>query len=163
LLTGFNHELKRQLTFLNVYGPCTDRRNFWQKIKERDLLSQENLIMAGDFNFTLAEGEIWGSSRTTDPLVPFLKSLFTEAGLLDIKPEILVPTWRNGRKGSDCIFKCLDRHFTSAELLGNMTRYRAWVAMPYLSDHAPILLQLEGDFQRKNFPFKLNPGLAKGG
>jgi hypothetical protein len=37
-----------------------------------------------------------------------------------------------------------------------MTRYRAWVAMPYLWDHAPIFLQLEGDYQRKNFPFKLN-------
>lgn len=42
--------------------------------------------MAGDCKFTLAEGDIWGSSRTTDPLVPFLKSLFTEVGLLDIKP-----------------------------------------------------------------------------
>jgi hypothetical protein len=66
-----------------------------------DLLSQENLIMAGDFNFTLAEGEIWGSSRIANPLAPFLKSLFTEAGLMDIKLEILVPTWKNGRKGSD--------------------------------------------------------------
>jgi hypothetical protein len=44
------------------------------------------------------------------------------------------------------------------DLLGKVDPYRAWVAHPFISDHAPILLQLDGLFQRKFYPFKLNPG-----
>jgi len=55
-VTGTNFELKEQLSFLNVYGPCSDRKVFWQKVWDRGLLSLKNLIVSGNFNFTLNEG-----------------------------------------------------------------------------------------------------------
>jgi hypothetical protein len=58
LVIGFNLELKEKLFFLNVYGPCSDRKVFWQKVGDRGILSLKNLIVSGDFNFTLNEGEI---------------------------------------------------------------------------------------------------------
>ena len=35
--------------------------------------------------------------------------------------------------------------------------YRAWVEFPYISDHAPIVLQLDSSSSFKAFPFKFNP------
>jgi hypothetical protein len=110
-----------------------------------------------DFNFTLSEGESWGSNGHPDPLASFLKDTFTAGGLVDILPEVLVPTWRNGQQGADGISKRLDRHFVSTDLLEKVAHYRAWVALPFVSDHAPIVLQLDCVHQRKSYPFKLNP------
>jgi hypothetical protein len=65
LVTGSSYELKEQISFLNVYGPCSDRKTFWEKIGDRGILSLKHLIVAGDFNFTMSEGEIWGDAVTT--------------------------------------------------------------------------------------------------
>jgi hypothetical protein len=74
LLYRFQFRAKGSTFFLNVYGPCTDRKSFWQKVKDRGLFSHQNLIVAGDFNFTLSEGESWGSTGHSDPLALFLKT-----------------------------------------------------------------------------------------
>jgi len=50
---------KRQINLLNVYGPCTDRLALWTKVSSSGLLAKPNLIVAGDFNFTLSPTEIW--------------------------------------------------------------------------------------------------------
>ena len=36
-------------------------------------------------------------------------------------------------------------------------RYRAWVQYPFISDHAPVLLQLGSGLLSTAHPFKLNP------
>jgi hypothetical protein len=71
LVTGFSLEIKEKLSFLNVYGPCSDMKVFWQKVGDRGILSLKNLIVSGDFNFTLNEGEIWGESSHPNPLALF--------------------------------------------------------------------------------------------
>jgi hypothetical protein len=55
---------------------------------------------------------------------------------VDIFPDEVVPTWQNGRKGADSIMKRLDKTFVVADLLRKFSRYRAWVAHPFISDHA---------------------------
>lgn len=52
--------------------------------------------------------------------------------------------------------KRLDRAFVAKYLLRNLCRYHSWVAYPYISDHAPVILPLDGNRQIKNYPFKLN-------
>jgi hypothetical protein len=41
---------------------------FWDKVAKQGLLSKKNLIIAGDFNFTFNDGEIWGDSAQVDTL-----------------------------------------------------------------------------------------------
>jgi len=52
LLTGQCIATKSELLILNTYGPCTERRVFWKDVEDNDILLHENLILAGDLNFT---------------------------------------------------------------------------------------------------------------
>jgi hypothetical protein len=69
----------------------------------------------------------------------------------------VAPTWRNGRAREDFIAKRLDRTLLSEDLVVATGIYRAWVEFPFISDHAPILLQLDLPPVFKAYPFKFNP------
>jgi hypothetical protein len=61
------------------------------------------------------------------------------------------------RGGSEGIAKRLDRVFMSEDLVSSVGRYRSWVAYPYISDHAPVVLQFDDGQRQIAYPFKLNP------
>jgi hypothetical protein len=87
----------------------------------------------------------------------FFKTFFQSNRLIDIVLGKLVPTWRNSRSGTEYIAKRLDRTFIYEDLLVSVGIYRSWVEYPFISDHAPIILQLELPPLFKAYPFKLNP------
>jgi endonuclease/exonuclease/phosphatase family metal-dependent hydrolase len=146
----------RKLSFLNVYGPCQDHKVFWEALDGSGLLSHKDLILAGDLNFTTSPAEVWGKSSLLDTLAGFFKSLFQMNGLVDVAPVEKVPTWRNDREGDACITKRLDRFYLDEALLSTIQRFRTWVEYPYLSDHAPALLEFGIGFSTVASPFKLN-------
>jgi hypothetical protein len=142
LLTGRSLLNNREIALLNIYGPCSDRKTFWNSVEDNDILSVKNLIMAGDFNIILSSEEAWGGAR--DGIIDdYYRDLFSSKNLIDIKPTKLVPTWRNGHIGQGAIARRLDRIMVSEDLLTEVGIYRSWVEFPFISDHAPILLQLE--------------------
>jgi hypothetical protein len=53
LLTGHCLESKRNINLLNVYGPCLERKLFWERLESAGLLSLKYLVLAGDLNLTL--------------------------------------------------------------------------------------------------------------
>jgi endonuclease/exonuclease/phosphatase family metal-dependent hydrolase len=125
-------------------------------VADNDLLSYKNLIIAGDLNITFSPDEVWGGSSHHGTLDGYFKDLFLSKNLIDIQPTKLVPTWRNGRFGIEAIAKRLDRCLVSEDLLSSVGIYRSWVEYPFISDHAPVLVQLEIPPFYKAYPFKLN-------
>jgi len=89
-------------------------------------------------------------------LVDLFKSMFHSHRLIDVQPDTLALTWQNGRSGSDSIAKRLDIFLVSEDLLLEVSLYRSWVEFPYVSDHAPILLQLENTSLQKVHPFRFH-------
>jgi len=104
LLIGRVKGMEEELKLLNVYGPYRDRISFWNRLAGCGLLNDPNLILAGDLNLTLSHSEVWGTD-IRDPLADHFTSLFTDAGLVDMKPLDTGPTWRNGWLGDEGISK----------------------------------------------------------
>jgi hypothetical protein len=105
LLTGIHLPDKRNLSFINSYGPCTGHMHFWEQVEAKGLLALNNLILAGDLNFSDSIEEVWGVVALPDPLAVFFKNLFSTNRLVDIKPVVILPTWCNDRKGKEEIQK----------------------------------------------------------
>jgi len=91
-----------------------------------------------------------------DTLALFFHTLFSAHHLVDFVPDLLTPTWRNGREGAASISKRLDRFLLSEHLISPIDRLHTWVCFPFFSDHAPIALHLETASYKIAFPFKLN-------
>jgi endonuclease/exonuclease/phosphatase family metal-dependent hydrolase len=102
-------------------------------------IGPNNLILAGDLNFSTGVDEIWGEKALIDPHATFFRDLFTNHHLVDVKPSEVVPTWRNGRLGVEGIQKILDRVYASAALLNESAFFRSWVELPFISDHVPVI------------------------
>jgi len=100
-LTGIHIPNKRNISFINTYGPCTRQRHFWEQVDAKGLLAQNNLILAGDLNFAISEDEVWGEVALPDPMSYFFKNIFLSNGLVDIQPTVSMPTWRNRRRGGE--------------------------------------------------------------
>jgi hypothetical protein len=74
-----------------------------------------------------------------------------------VHPDKLALTWRNGRSGSNFIAKRLDRFLVTSYLLSNTNLFSSVVVLPFVSDHAPILLKLDSTNHPKALSFKFNP------
>jgi hypothetical protein len=143
LLTSLYLDLNQPATLLNVYGPCVEKKAFWDKLVTSGILDNMNLIVAGDLNLTLGAGEIWGATTHLDPLSAYFTEFFDKVGLVDVLPDAVMPTWRNGHSGVDSISKRLDRVLVSEDLLVGLGLYKSWVDYLYFSDHASVILRLD--------------------
>jgi exonuclease III len=120
------------------------------------LLSEEGLIVGGDLNFTISAREVWGNSARSDPLTDYFLNIIQATGLVDIQPNQMTPTWRNGRVGATGVAKRLDHFLIDETFLGNHCKMRSWTINSTISDHNPICLQYEKDVHKASPPFKFN-------
>jgi len=84
---------------LNCYGPYKDKVPFWQLLENNGFLKEDNIIIGGNLRLNLSSGDIWGDRAILYPLSKKNSSFFTLAGLVDIFPSQIFPTWRNGHNG----------------------------------------------------------------
>jgi len=133
-----------------------DRRVFWDNLADSGILSLDNLIIDGDLNIELSLDEVLGGYNSSGSLADYYKSLLISKSLVNLCPDKVVPTWQNGHQGTQAIAKRLDRCIISEGLLSVCGIYRSWVEYPFISDHAPIILQLETSLVYRSFPFKFN-------
>jgi hypothetical protein len=156
LLSGRYLPTGQEMAFLNVYGPCSNRPHFWNQLAASGLLSLPNLILGGDLNIILSADEHWGGPYLPGHSETSYKAIFAANNLTDIKPLSLAPTWRNGRSGNAAIARRLDRFLVAEAYLSSATCPSSWVEFPFVSDHAPILLQLTPPKLHRSTPFKFN-------
>jgi hypothetical protein len=75
LLSRNDIATKRNYNLLNIYGPCLERKDFWNSLASSGLLSLRNLVIAGDLNFTMSSREVWGGTTSAGILDDFFNRL----------------------------------------------------------------------------------------
>jgi hypothetical protein len=93
---------------INIYGPYSDRVQFWENLKSAGVFNDPLMVIGGDLNFTLSLREVWGSNPREDRHKGFFLSFLEAESLVDLEPVKLSPTWRNFRMGIDVVAKRLD-------------------------------------------------------
>jgi hypothetical protein len=84
------------------------------------------------------------------------KGFLIQNNLIDVRPCRLTPTWRNGRTGPAAIARRLDRFLVAESIVSSSGFPSSWVEFPFVSDHAPVLLQLRFPVLHPSPPFKFN-------
>ena len=64
----YHVDLNLFFTMVNIYGPYSERQAYWNNLKLKSFLKNENLFLRGDLNFTIGNSEIWGPNARSDPL-----------------------------------------------------------------------------------------------
>ena len=105
LLDGFVKSLNKLTKILNLYGPYSDRRYFWEQLKLEGFLNYPYLLVGGDLNLVTSSREVCRKSSHLDVLGPFFKSLLEEVGLVDVESLPLRLMWQNDRSGSTGVTK----------------------------------------------------------
>jgi hypothetical protein len=99
---------------------------------------------------------LWGGTFLPGPSEALFKRIFDTNNLIDIRPCRLTPTWRNGRTGPAAIARRLDRFLVAESIVSSSGFPSSWVEFPFVSDHAPVLLQLRFPTLQPSPPFKFN-------
>jgi hypothetical protein len=139
---------------INLYGLYVDRIPFWNDLSNNGFLSLQNLILGGDFNFTLSLKEVWGEHPRYDPQEILFSHWIESNHLIDLLPQKLSQTWCNGRKGSSLVAKLLD-HFLNEDMIGPWV-LKSKVLVGGISDHMPISIEFSPKGSKPPAPFKFN-------
>ena len=115
------------------------------------------IIFGGDLNFSMGISKIWGDRARIDCLSDFFSKILDDHGLVDILPNVTLPTWNNRRVGSENVSKRLDRLMISVDLPEYELCFRQWVECGGESDHHPVFLQILGHDNKLHSTFKFNP------
>jgi hypothetical protein len=91
-----------------------------------------------------------------DPLGAFFYDFFKRHQLIDIKPVVLSPTWRNKQTGCDAMGKRLEMFLFSKVLVCSLSKYCSWTFNLMLSYHNLIVLQLCVKEDPIRYPFNFN-------
>ena len=155
LLTGRLRGCDTKLKILNIYGPYHGRVAFWDNLAGSGLLKDPALILLGGLNFTISPSEVWGS-KVWGPLMDYFRSLIRDSGLIDLRPFVLGPTWRNGHSEGQSISKRLDKVLMADSLSHIFQKFRICHINSMISDHLLVFLQLDMDAEKVFYPFKYN-------
>jgi hypothetical protein len=85
-------DMGKKLSVLNVYGPYSNRVEYWDTFFKLECIQNGLVVIGGDLNFTLGAFKIWGPVAQIDCLLGYFLRKLEEVGLLDIEPTKLSPT-----------------------------------------------------------------------
>ena len=156
--------LDKKCTLINIYGPNRDKPNFYTQIsKDIEELSNENIIIGGDFNLVLDfESDTQGYITLNNPRArERVLELCNEFNLIDIWRELNMEnkefTWRkpNGTKKAR-----LDFFLISELLFSQVTESK--ISSGYRTDHSFITTTIGQSKKKTSKTFwKFNNSLLK--
>lgn len=152
----------RTITLANIYGPNTDKPNFFVKLMESiDSFKNDDIIICGDFNLVInPDMDCDNYLQINNPIARNkLLEIIHERKLIDtfreLNPNINRYTWRRKNPIKQAR---LDLFLTSESLLNNLEK--ANIEQSYRSDHSMISITLSfSHFKKGKGMWKFNTSL----
>jgi hypothetical protein len=116
-LSLFSTDLGHNLTVINIYGPHHDRHIYWNSLAKCEWFKDNDFLLGRDLNFSPGASEVWGPRVAQYPLNNFFLNYLDQAGLVDVEPQKVTPTWCNRWVGPDQVAKRLDKFLLIEDLL----------------------------------------------
>lgn len=145
-----------RIHILNTYDPYRDRTIFWDRLFSYGIMELAFLIIAGDLYCTISLEEVWGWSKSMDPLVGMFRDALLAHNFVDTCPDEMAPTWDNGRAGEAYVAKRLDRFLMHEQLVARLGDLQMEIIRNFLSGHRPITLLWKRSMVHLGMPFKFN-------
>ena len=129
--------------FTGVYGPVERRSQeiFWEELGSLKGLWGGPWCLGGDFNVTLSPNERKRGGRLS-PFMGRFAEVVNELGLRDLTLQGDLFTWRGGLNGR--LMSRLDRFLVTANWENKFSNAVQSTLSGPMSDHCPILLDIEG-------------------
>ncbi|GJV61297.1 RNA-directed DNA polymerase, eukaryota, reverse transcriptase zinc-binding domain protein [Tanacetum coccineum] len=142
-------------SFIYAHNRYIQRRDLWHNLTfHKSYVRNRPWCILGDFNVALsADDKSVGTSNIDTGMRDFQECIET-IEVSDVNSTGLRFTWNQKPKGSDGILKKIDRIMANLEFVTSFVGANA-VFQPYrISDHAPAILRLPMNLERKPRPFK---------
>ncbi|CAN1132549.1 Transposon TX1 uncharacterized 149 kDa protein [Linum perenne] len=144
------------LSCVHAPNDSQERANFWNHLSTIRMNREDPWILIGDFNTLMSNEEKEGGlDLSYEALEPFNDFIFNN-GLMDMGFKGQKFTWTNCRQDEDEIKERLDRALCNVEWR-RMYENAILFHEPIIgSDHAPLRLELYGEYHRKKTPFRFD-------
>jgi exonuclease III len=160
ILTNLLHKesgIQVSIFNLDVLVLPEEKKDCWNKLREFLNMHQiENIIIVGDLNVTLSQGEKKGGTIVRDPIREWIEDIKLDWELEDIKPSRGKNTWSNKRNGLGHIAARLDRFLVQSSLLLLGLNAESKILHFSASDHKPISLEITKDSPLGPIPFRFS-------
>lgn len=151
----------KKFTLINIYGPNKDTPEFYENIQQTITDSQNNIILAGDFNLILnPDVDCFDYMHVNNPKArEKVLTMINQCGLIDIYRELhfdqKIFTWR--RKNTNKQAR-LDFFLITENIVTDVVDCK--ILPGYRTDHSAVFLHIDfGKFQKGNSYWKFNNSL----
>ncbi|KAK9009078.1 hypothetical protein V6N11_080550 [Hibiscus sabdariffa] len=139
-----------------IYGPPYDaeKQHFWESLINLLSNMHEKWCIMGDSNIVARADEKVGGAPFDFSRAKWFYDVINKCGLLEIPTKGGTFTWSNQRSQEDAILEKLDRVLSSLEWNKLFPKALACLDVAIASDHAPIILLLQGLNKKGRRDFK---------
>ncbi|KAJ4813335.1 DNAse I-like superfamily protein [Rhynchospora pubera] len=147
---------KKEWIFMGIYGDPSRRwvNRVWDYLSPL-VTAGWPVCLAGDFNAILSEEEKYGGNSRFDVHNRLFRQFVFQTGLIDLGFKGPAFTWTNKRYTSEPIYERLDRVLVNDDWSDMYAKAEVLHLPRIYSDHAGILLKLEGYRDRRRKEFKV--------
>ena len=152
----FDKSLSFEATFIYGYNTGMARKELWSDLISISLSSQSsNHLALGDFNVTLSPEEVSDANFGWNTEIMDFNSTVNKCCLVDLRYNGEQFTWTNRRFGkNDFTQRKLDRALVNQTWIDHFSDSFAHFPAPGISDHSPIVVNINNTKVRKGRAFK---------
>ncbi|KAH0701658.1 hypothetical protein KY285_015936 [Solanum tuberosum] len=139
---GKTDDFEAYVTIVYGYNTMEQRKTLWQGIEKVAQGINGEWILWGDYNAILSQNDRLMGNPVTQADIQDFSQCINNLQLNELAWRGEYYTWSNKQVGTDRIWSRIDRAFGNTSWMMKWGHVQTEYDLPYISDHAPVFLQL---------------------